>query len=399
MSINQLIKIIFPQKDSKDSGEIRTEIVKTLNQGIDRKEISKISGGFYRLEVSETSIRVIQAQEEPEIIDSTLPSDPSQSTANLEVEQQQPLTNQEIKQLVLWQIIDKALRANAPEPMNTKQIIEWLYPNGLSDRELRKMKSSIAYALSNNLSKGLWVRVKKGWFKAVDLNDTPQGEKFVSKQKTETNKPNQSDSNTTKSKNQGLLPSISDPEGKISAKIQKIGGYSAVVKQAMQIRAGIPTTPQDICDWLDPEINSALKAILSEKFGKILSKGKVEKTWLRLESNLYLLPKSKSNQTKTNNNSQTVLELNSSNNDTNLDLDEVTSSLLDLFETEGKGQILHHNYIGHKIFGVNYKQQKSQLLQILTQGRDRGLWAQDPQDPNCWTKDLSLVPKNELEPA
>ncbi len=171
LRVNQLIKIIFPEKDSKDSGEIRREIVKTLNQGIDRKEISKLGKGLYRLEVSETSIRAIQAQEEPAIIDPTIPSDPSQSTANLEEEQQQPLTTQEIKQLVLWQIIDKALRANAPEPMNTKQIIEWLYPNGLSDTELRKMKSSIAYALSNNLSKGLWVRVKKGWFKAIDFSE------------------------------------------------------------------------------------------------------------------------------------------------------------------------------------------------------------------------------------
>ncbi|MDJ0727971.1 MAG: hypothetical protein QNJ38_22960 [Prochloraceae cyanobacterium] len=286
------------------------------------------------------------------------------------------------KTIELAQSILKALNSAAPRAINVNEIVDWIYPNGLSSREYKKAKQHISEFLSNQLNKGLWIRVKRGFYRASNSQNSL----------TRSNEQKDSvDILTELEKTLNNLNKRSD----ILKTIQQLGTYREIVKIVMKKIGNNPTHASEICDWLDPNIPSKIKRDLINRFSKILSDLYRSGELNKVKTGYYILNQKESENQASQVENALTLESNKSlaRLENKLDFNEYKSALENLFETEGVGAVLHYNYIGYKIFGTSHKEYNERLLEFLASGQEQKLWAQDPLDPNCWTKDLNLLPR------
>lgn len=311
-------------------------------------------------------------------------------------------SSMDVKNTPLYELIASALRSVAPQTMNADDIVNWIYPQGVSSRIWKKTRNSVASALSNHLSKNLWEREKLGYYRSKpeesELNNSQP-------EKNKNDRTTHSDSSEDFESNDNNSLSNDDLQREVFATIKKLGGYAAVVRAAMPTRVNLITTSDDICDWLELDLSESLKQKLAPKFKQELARGAKKGKWQRIDTLTYKYSSQTPIRTANEISNQTTLELTSTSTKVRTDpannlqkKPTITQQLEELFKIEGNAQILHHNYIANKIFGSNnYRDRLPQLLEMLALGQKQNLWARVPEDPDCWTLDLSLLPTEEIE--
>ncbi len=337
------------------------------------------------------------------------------------------------------QNLRNAIRAaleTTQRPMTTKEVYSFIYPSGLSKLEENKMRPVIGKALCDGLDEKLWVRVDRGIYATNSIeitasatrkdfatnNSSKAREDLAVEEERGAGKLSSTTISGTLSQDKVVERPNGDRDNNLSIdSVNKVDDRESspidvkntplyeLIDRALRSAAPNTMNVDDIVNWIYPQsVSGKIWKKTRKSVASALSNHLSKNLWKRVSQGYYRTlasPIQKDLVEKKHDNikNQTVLTLNSISNSpnskNNLDerFGELTPNLKTLFEAEARGEILHHNYVANKIFGQNYQKHLPELLEILALGQKQKLWARVPEDPDCWTTDLSLLPTEEIE--
>ena len=318
----------------------------------------------------------------------------------------------------LTRVVEEAMSKN-PDGVSTAEILRFLYPDGLEPELKRKIYDRIYFVFKSGCKNGSIQKVGVGLFAAstsssiqtpVEFSSTkstspPQGSERITSLsedlpseearelgdgRWENNfKVDSSNSKFEENNANKKLDRLKEPssttdfdlikEAKLFERIKGLGGYAGVVRTAMAERVNRETNAKDICNWLNPNLPDTLKLELAKKLSKELSKQAKLNDWDKIRPGGYLLPGAKP-----------PLDLTSELTFSRL------SPIIANFLKQEPGAIVSLDYLILELFGQidrdTLNNLKPPLRSHLETGVSLNLWDKVPDNKDCWTSNLALLP-------